>query len=234
MKGTVAVLGANGHTGRELVTALIDAGYAVRAGVHRSDTAVRKHDLVHVMQANAHDPEALTRLVRGSTAVFSALGHNRASGTDVQTAAMQHLIATASEHGVKRIVSLTGTGVRVPGDTPELLDTALNTVLGAIAPSRIQDGINHVRVLKTSNLAWTVLRVLILTNGAKQSFGLTPHGPALRLTSRKTVAQAFVRVLETNRYIAQMPIISPLDALEVSGEEPAHQAVRVYSQQPYS
>lgn len=238
IKGTVAVLGANGHTGRELVSALLHAGYAVRAGVHRSDHAVPQYERVSVVRADARDPAALTELVHGSTAIFSALGQNRASGTDVQTVAMRNLVATAPEHGVKRVVSLTGTGVRLPGDTPEFLDTALNTALGMIAPKRVQDGINHAHILKTSSLAWTILRVLVLTNGAEQPFGLTPHGPALRLTSRKTVAKAFLRVLETSRYIAQMPIISSLDAVEVTGEEPAHQAAharaQVYSQRPYS
>lgn len=234
VKGTVAVLGANGHTGRELVTALLDAGYAVRAGVHRSDESVPQHELVTVMRADAHDPEAVANLARGTSAVFSALGQNRASGTDVQTIAMNNLVSTAAEHGVKRVVSLTGTGVRVPGDTPELIDTALNTMLGMIAPKRMQDGIDHATVLKTSNLHWTILRVLLLTNGAPQPFGLTPHGPALRLTSRKTVAQAFLRVLETSRHIAQMPIISPLEAAEVLGEEPAHQAAQANSMRVYS
>lgn len=234
LKGTVAVLGANGNTGRELVTALLDAGYAVRAGVHRNDDAVPQHEHVTVVRADARDPDAVTHLVHGSTAVFSAIGHNRASGTDVQTVAMKNLVNTAAVHGVKRVVSLTGTGVRATGDTPELLDTALNTMLGVIAPQRVQDGIDHTRVLKTSNLAWTVIRVLLLTTGASQPFGLTPHGPALRFTSRKTVAQAFIRVLETNRYIAQMPIISPFEAAEILSSEPEQQAVQANRARMYS
>lgn len=220
-RGTIAVLGANGRTGRKVVTALLAAGYAVKAGVHRSSEHVPVHNLVSIHECNVYNEDAVANLLTGTNAVLSALGHNRHSGPDVQTAAMRHIVATKHTHAVRRVITLTGTGVRQEGDEPELLDIALNTMLGVVAPSRLQDGIDHAAVLKTSDLAWTVLRVLILTNGEKQPFGFTPHGPALRLVSRATVAEAFVRALGSERYIARMPIISPLEAATVHAEERA-------------
>lgn len=220
-RGTIAVLGANGRTGSAVVAALLAAGYAVKAGVHRSAEHVPNQPGVSIHECNVYNEDQLANLASGTQAVLSTLGHSRHTGPDVQTAAMRNLVATRTKHQVRRVISLTGTGVRQPGDEPELLDLALNTMLGLVAPSRVQDGIDHAAVLKTSDFAWTVLRVLILTNGEKQPFGFTPHGPAMRFVSRATVAEAFVRALGSERYIARMPIISPLEAATVHAEERA-------------
>lgn len=220
-RGTIAVLGANGRTGRAVVSALLAAGYAVKAGVHRSSEHVPKHPLVEIQTCNVYDETAISRLLRGTEAALSTLGHNRHSGPDVQTVAMQHIVRTRAQHEVRRVISLTGTGVRQPGDTPDLLDMAINSVLGLVAPARMKDGHDHAMVLKTSDLAWTVLRVFMLTGGTKQPYGFTPNGPALRFVSRATVAHAFVRALSSERYIARLPIISPFEAATVHAEEPA-------------
>jgi len=126
---------------------------------------------------------------------------------DVQTSAIQKVVAAMSELGVKRIVSLTGTGVRFPGDNISLVDRFLNLSIGIIDPARVKDGKNHVDVLKASGLDWTVIRVLKLQNTPPRPFALSEHGPTRWYVSRQEVAQAVLQVLEQHSFIKQAPII---------------------------
>ena len=109
--------------------------------------------------------------------------------------------------GITRIVSLTGTGVRMPGDKISLFDRTVNHFVEKIDPARVTDGRAHLKVLQATNLDWTVLRVLKLTNGILQPYMLRAHGPTKWWTSRKEVAQAALHILQSGAFSQQAPII---------------------------
>ena len=112
------------------------------------------------------------------------------------------------QNNLKRIISLTGTGVRFPQDKISLLDRILNYTIGLIDPNRIKDGRKHVQLLKQSNLDWTVIRVLKLQNNRPKPYKLTLHGPTKWWVSRYEVAKATLEVLDEGTFINKAPIIS--------------------------
>jgi hypothetical protein len=113
------------------------------------------------------------------------------------------------KHGVDRIISLTGSGVRIKGDRVSLLDRALNIPLKIVDKSRIDDGIKHYHVLKSSKVNWTMLRVLKLTNQNKtEDYILTSGGPAKLTISRKTVAKIMVELAEKDEWQKASPVVT--------------------------
>jgi len=202
----IAVIAANGRSGQAFVEAALAAGHMVRAGV-RGKSHLQPHTNLTVVECDATDAVQLRNLLAGQDAVASFIGHVKGSAPDVQTSAIQKVVAAMSELGVKRIVSLTGTGVRFPGDNISLVDRFLNLSIGIIDPARVKDGKNHVDVLKASGLDWTVIRVLKLQNTPPRPFALSEHGPTRWYVSRQEVAQAVLQVLEQHSFIKQAPII---------------------------
>jgi len=136
---------------------------------------------------------------------------------DVQTAAMRQVVTAMEQQGVQRLVSLTGTGVRLPGDKPTVMDRILNLAVSVADPARVRDGREHVKVLQASALDWTVIRVLKLQNVAARPFTLTPHGPTKLYVGRDEVAAAILQVLEQRSFGREMPVISPALKEEVPG-----------------
>ena len=118
------------------------------------------------------------------------------------------------QEGLKRIVSLTGTGVRFPQDKISLIDRILNLSIALIDPKRIKDGRDHVLFLQQSNLEWTVIRVLKLQNTSPKPFSLTPYGPTKWWVSREDVAKASLQVLSDHSFIKQAPIISKFNTMQ--------------------
>ena len=114
-----------------------------------------------------------------------------------------------AKNNIKRLVSLTGTGVRFPNDKITLIDRFLNSTIRLIDPKRINDGTEHVKVIKNSDSDWTVLRVLKLQNTSLGEFKLTLNGPAKLIVARAEVAQAVLDILEHKLFMHQAPIISP-------------------------
>lgn len=147
-------------------------------------------------------------IVQGCEAVASFIGHVRGSRRDVQTAAIMNVVRAARHQGIARIISLTGSGVRFPGDRPSGLDRVLNWAVALADPGRVQDGIDHAEVLRASGLDWTLIRVLKLTRGRGGAFRLTAHGPGKLLVPRIEVAEAVRQVLEEPSFVGAAPVMS--------------------------
>lgn len=203
----IAVIAANGRTGRMFVAAALAAGHEVKAGVHAGNPFSPTARLT-VIECDATNPEDVERLIFEQDALVSFIGHIKGSPARVQTVAITAAIAAMKKQGMLRIVSLTGTGVRFPGDRVTVLDRLLNVSIAVIDPDRVNDGIAHVEALKMSGLDWTVLRVLKLQNTKPGRFTLSEHGPTKPYVSREEVAAAALEVLEHNSFIQKAPILS--------------------------
>ena len=203
----IAVIAANGRAGQAFVEAALVAGHTVKAGV-RGKSYLKPHPELTLVNCDATNETDLANLLKGQDVVASFIGHVKGSQADVQTVTMQKVVKVMQGLGLKRLVSLTGTGVRSPGDKITLVDRVLNISIGIIDSARVRDGRNHAEVLKRSNLEWTVIRVLKLQNVAPKPFQLLEHGPTKMYVGRQEVAQAVLKVLEEKSFIRQMPIIA--------------------------
>lgn len=202
----IAVIAANGRSGRVFVAAALAAGHSVTAGVHNG--SLPDEPGLRQIPCDANNRDDLARLVAGQDAVVSLIGHVKGSPPRLQTEAMKLLLPVMQAAGVQRLISLTGTGVRMPGDRITLIDRLLNAAVLLIDRQRIIDGREHVAVLQQSDIAWTVLRVLKLQTDMQHNFILTAHGPTLPYVSRHDVAQAIVDVLEAESFQQQAPMLS--------------------------
>lgn len=205
----LAVVAANGRSGKSFVEEALNAGHSVRAGVHKTNT-LASHPRLTVVECDATVKADIEKLIQGQDAVVSFIGHVKGSAAHVQTDAMKVITEAMNKQGIARIVSLTGTGVRFPGDRISIVDRILNAGIGIIDPKRIQDGKDHVSVLQQSELDWTVIRVLKLQNIIPKPFRLTLNGPTKWVVGRKEVAHAVLRVLEQESFVKEAPIISRL------------------------
>ena len=201
----IAVVAANGRSGRIFVEKALAEGHFIRAGVHSGSLAPHKN--LTIVECDATNPTDVANLIKGQDAVVSFIGHVKGSPARVQTEAMKVLSSAMGTLGIKRLVSLTGTGVRFPGDRVGFVDWFLNTGIALVDPERIQDGKDHVALLQKSQLDWTVIRVLKLQNVKPESFSLKLHGPTKWFVGREEVALATLRVLADNSFIRQAPII---------------------------
>ncbi len=207
MNMNIAVIAANGRTGKAFVKAALAAGHSVRAGSLHPGSFSPHPNLTEIV-CDATNETDLSNLITGQDAVASFIGHVKGSANDVQTKAMQTLVGAMQQQKVTRIVSLTGTGVRFAGDKITLLDKFLNLGVSLLDKYRVKDGRDHAEVLKKSELDWTIIRVLKLQNVATTPFSLTLHGPTKLYVGRDEVALAALQVLEQKSFIKQAPIIS--------------------------
>lgn len=207
----VTILGATGKVGRHLLDQALESGYEVTVLVRdASKLSMQRHERLNVVQGDVLDPKNVEQAVAGTSAVLSALGHTKTSPKDVLTEGTKNIVAAMNEHGVRRLVNLTGAGVRVPEDEPKLVDRVIGSLLKLLQRDLLEDSIGQARVIKESDLEWVIVRAPVLTEGEKKGeyrVGYVGKESGTGL-SRADVADFMLRQTTDDTYLHKAPVVS--------------------------
>ena len=167
------IVGATGGTGRQLVTQALERGHRVTALVRKPPRTEPRPGLT-LVAGDVLDPGSIDRAMQGQEAVLSALGHKRWLGPSrVLSEGTRNLIAAMVRHGVQRFVCETALGISDAWWQMGLYYTLF--VRPVILPFYFGDKVRQEAVIRASNLAWTIVRPGMLTNGPPR--GRYRHGP---------------------------------------------------------
>jgi len=206
----IIVFGASGRTGVLLVGQALEAGHQVTAFVRDLAKLSLQHPALSVIQGNVGDAGAVEKAITGQQAVLSVLGPTRGSSPGAMSAAAYHITHAMQKSGVKRLVTLTGAGVRDPRDQPKAFDHLMRTLLGMLSGAVLRDSQEGVSMIRASDLDWTVVRVPMLTDGpltGKFRVGYVGKDSG-RQISRADAAAFMLQQLEDDTYFYQAPMIS--------------------------
>ncbi|MEU6700481.1 NAD(P)H-binding protein [Pseudonocardia sp. NPDC046786] len=157
---TIAILGATGGTGRQLVNQALAAGYHVIALVRDPAKLDLAHERLRIEVADVTDAESLAPLLEDADAVLSALG---STGGDVCEQAMRAVLdASASD---ARIIAVSAQPVARRDDGPAWwCRLFLLPVIRRIYRAEYADLARMEEVLHASAVVWSVLRPPYLTD----------------------------------------------------------------------
>ena len=203
----ITVFGATGHVGTLVVEKLLAGGHNVSAFTHGTHHFADNPRL-RIIPGDIHKSEDIEKALNDSEAVISCLGSWHTPTKDILTAAMTSIVPIAEEHGIKRIISLTGSAAYAPGDHLGIVDRLNRSMISLIAPKILKDGEAHIRILAESTLDWTVIRSPVMTNKDATKYRLDMNSPSpLATIPRAAVVAALVDSLEDARFIAAAPYI---------------------------
>jgi len=201
------ILGASGKTGHHLVTQTLARGDEVVAYLRAPDKLLITDPRLHKIGGQVSDDKALRRALFGCDAVISALG----SGNGTLTALAHTLIPAMNETGTKRLVSLVGAGVQMPGDPTSIGRTVMLTLMRLVAAGVLNDATEHARLVLASSLDWTLVRPPRLMQGLPT--GKIEHAAQLALGPSASITRAdlaaFMLTLVTgDQYVRIAPMVA--------------------------
>lgn len=209
MNKKVAVIGATGFVGKQVVKELSDRGYAVIA-IARDITKVEQAANVTAARGDVNNIEELSKILEGSDAVINTFnpGWTNPNLYDDFLNGSKNIEKAVEKSGVKRLITVGGAGSLFIGDQ-QLVDGPdfpADIKPGALAK---RDYLNEIK--KNDTLDWTVFSPAIEMN---------PHNAGTRTGKYRTgldnpvfddngrsilsvedVAVALVDELEQNRFV---------------------------------
>lgn len=161
----IALFGATGKTGREIITQALAAGHEVTA-LARNPSALEPRPGLRIVKGDARDADAVTDALSGADVALSTLGtFNRKPNTETSDATAT-LVAAMQASGPKRLVVITTIGC---GDSlPQLRSFMFRVVIiGFLARHVWADRNRQEDVVRASGLDWTLARPGGLRDGPR-------------------------------------------------------------------
>lgn len=204
----LAVFGANGPTGRLVVTQALAAGHRVTAVTRKPDQYPVASPQLRVAAADVTDPEGVDRvLATRPQAVISTYGvpYSRKPIT-VYSQGITAIVAAMRTHGVRRLVCVTSTTVgtqKAPGESLVGRAVLLPLLRNVVGRTLYDDMVRMEEVVRASDLDWTVLRPGGLFDTAEPTpdYEVAPGPFAGPVTSRADLAAALVQEATAPRHI---------------------------------
>ena len=203
----VALLGATGRTGRQVVDELLRRGHDVVALV-RDPALAGLPGQVRLIGGDARNRNALAALVAGADAVVSALGPSRGDRR-LHREVAPALIDAMRSAGVRRFVGISGAGIDVPGDAKRLRDRVVSAAMQRLGGDAVRDKVLEHAAWAGSGLDWTLVRPPRLVDapptGAVEH---DAHRSARAVTiGRADLAGFLVDCAEQGRYVGSAPLV---------------------------
>jgi putative NADH-flavin reductase len=207
-------LGSTGRTGRLVVTVALARGHRVRAlarSAQRAGALLPDDPALEVVEGDLLDAASLERAVKGADAAVNAAGPVKGGPPDLQERGIGNLLAAMTSAGVGRLVTLTGAGVRDPGDQPKVADRVIRGALKLLQGRLLADSEAYVAAVRASDLDWTVVRAPRLTDADRRgSYRTSPVVSAETGTriARGDLADFLLDEVEQGAHVGSMPVVS--------------------------
>lgn len=161
----LAILGATGGTGQHVVQQACAAGHDVTAVVRNPAKLADQANLT-VIEADPMNPQALATALAGQDAIVSAMGsRDGRAPTTVCTDSAAAIIAAMREHGTRRLVVVSNSGMHIDSWDGPMTRFVVKPLLGRILKHAYADMRRMEVLVQGSGLDWTIVRPPMLTNG---------------------------------------------------------------------
>ena len=204
------IIGASRGVGWHLVQQALKAGHTVTAMARHPRNLPPEQARLRVAAGDILEAAQVREALVGQEAVCLTIGVGvTLKPVTVFSRGAQNVLAAMEEHGVRRLICITGIGA---GDSKGhggfFYDRLINPLL---LRTIYQDKDRQEALIRASGTEWTIVRPGFLTNGP-----LTGHyrvltdlrGLTAGKISRADVAHFMLTELATNRYLRQTPLLT--------------------------
>ena len=201
----IALFGATGGTGMQVVEQGLAAGHSVSA-LARDPAKLSARDGLTVVQGDVLNQSAADACVEGTDAVICVLG-TKPGDEPVEVAGTERILAAMAKHGVHRLIAVSSMGV---GDSIDQINLAFRIIMNLTLKRIMKAKEEQERLIMASDTDWTIVRPGGLTDGPPTGTykAGTEKSIKAKQVSRADVADFVLKQLTDDRYVRQTPAVS--------------------------
>ncbi|ESK40609.1 hypothetical protein P256_01064 [Acinetobacter nectaris CIP 110549] len=184
----VLILGANGHTSQEIIPRLLNQD---NIGItlfirNMNDNLTFTHPKINYVQGDALNINDLKKAMQGQNIIVSTLG---GLDLDIKTS---NIIQAMQYNSIERLIAINAGGIY--DELPEPFNSWDKKMVGYTRPINLK----AANLIESSQLQYTILRPIWLTNKPIETFELTYKGEPFKgtETSRASIAKIIVDIIK--------------------------------------
>jgi putative NADH-flavin reductase len=196
----LAVFGATGKTGLEIVKQALDQGHIVTAFVRDAARLTIEDEHLTFVTGDVFDPVSVAQAIQEQDAVICSLGSNELGRTTVRSEGTANIIKAMKENHVNRLVVITAMGV---GESWSTLSLVNKLFFATLLRNTRQDHEKQEVLVKESDLDWTIIRPSGLTDDPlTESYAIGENIQTnTSQIARADVAHAIIKELQDNTFV---------------------------------
>ncbi|MDP4103485.1 MAG: NAD(P)H-binding protein [Bacillota bacterium] len=204
----ILVFGATGPTGKLIISQGLELGYKMSAFVRNPERLPIRHTNLNIITGNVFDREKVQSAVEGHDVILSALGNGKSLKGNVFSVGTKNIVDAMKNSPNRRAIFMSAYGV---GESINNVPILLKIIYNSILKNTFDDKALGEKYLKQSNLDWTLIHPVILTNKAKT--GSYRKGELISISgvpmiSRADVAELMLKLANDRTSIRRTIVIS--------------------------
>ena len=204
----IAVFGATGGTGQQVVQQALAAGHSVSALVRDPSRLAVQDERLTVVEGDVLDRAKVDETIAGADAVIVSLGNTSNNPDYIVSRGTEVIIDAMTAVGrPRRLVVVTSLGV---GESRDQVPFAFKMLMNTVLKKAMEDKERQEALVKASGCDWIIVRPGGLTNGPET--GSYKSGVDVKLTAgqvaRADVAAFVLLQLDDDTYLRQAPAIT--------------------------
>jgi len=160
----LAIFGATGGTGAELVKQAIERGHSVTAFVRNPAKLANKGEGLTIVTGDIYNLTDVERSIQGQDTVICTLGARDLKKTMIRTVGTVNIINTMKKNKVRRLIVVSAMGV---GESWNSLSMVNKLFFAILLKSTREDHEAQEATVKESGLDWTIIRPSGLVNAPR-------------------------------------------------------------------
>lgn len=202
----LAIFGASGATGRQLLQLALDAGHTVTVLLRSADSLAIHHPALTRIVGQLDQPATVESVVRGADAVISVLGARKGDAPTICSDAMRSIVPAMQAANSHRLIALSAYGASETRNASWFI-----RFVRLVIADKMRDKDAMEALVRASGTDWTLVRPPALTN--RQASGRYRSGIGLRpgmtgRLSRADLAAFILHTAESGNFIGQAPVVS--------------------------
>jgi len=203
----IAILGGGGKTGNYLINQLIEKGYHINILLRKPETFHIKSPLIKIIEGDALDFTAVSKLINGCQAVISTIGQ-RSGEPLVAEHATENVLRAMTTFGVKRYLLVAGINIDTPFDKKGHKTIVATNWMKSNYPEIQKDRQKAYSLLVNSNFNWTLVRVpFIKFNDAQGDVAVSLNDCLGDKIKAGNIAKFLIEQLFEDSYYNKAPFI---------------------------
>jgi putative NADH-flavin reductase len=160
----LAIFGATGGPGRQLVEQALEEGHTVTVLVRNPAAFPIQHERLSLVQGDVRDLARVETVVAGQDAILSALGTNQRGPVSICTDGVERMLTAMNSSQVRRLLVVSAYGVAESHHR-----NLYNLLVWTSMKEKMLDKERMEKLLEHSDVKWTLIRPPALTNGPRRS-----------------------------------------------------------------
>jgi putative NADH-flavin reductase len=204
------ILGASRGIGAQLLQQSLHAGHVITAVARHVQDLASQPDRLRTVSGDILDAGMIREAMAGQEAVCLTIGVGvTIKPVTVFSQGTKNVLAAMAEHGVRRLICITGIGA---GDSKGHGGFLYDRIFRPLLLKTIyEDKDRQEALIKASGTDWTIVRPGFLTNGpltGNYRVLTDVSGVTAGKISRADVAHFLLAELSANRYLGQTPLLT--------------------------